>query len=33
MLKDGVDWFEATEDHRRSDARVRLTDFITAQPI
>jgi phenylpropionate dioxygenase-like ring-hydroxylating dioxygenase large terminal subunit len=33
MLKDGTDWFEATEDHRRSDARVRLADFITAQPI
>jgi hypothetical protein len=29
MLKEGVDWFEATEEHRRTDSGVRLMNFVT----
>jgi hypothetical protein len=29
LLPEGVDWFEATEQHRASDARVRLENFVT----
>ena len=31
MLKEGVDWFEATEDNRRSDSGVRLVNFLSAE--
>ena len=30
LLPEGDDWFEATEQHRASDARVRLENFVTA---
>lgn len=33
MLKEGVDWFEATEEHRSTDSGVRLADFVTAEVI
>ena len=32
MVSEGVDWFEATEEHRTSDANVRLVDFLAPQP-
>ena len=33
MLKEGVDWFEATEEHRTADSGVRLANFVTAELI
>lgn len=33
LLKPGVDWVEATEQYRRSDSRVRLANFVTAELI
>jgi phthalate 4,5-dioxygenase oxygenase subunit len=30
LLPEGRDWFEATEEHRRTDAGVRLANFVTA---
>jgi hypothetical protein len=29
MLKEGVDWFEATEEHRSTDSGVRLANFVS----
>jgi phthalate 4,5-dioxygenase oxygenase subunit len=31
ILPQGVDWFEATQEHRRSDSGVRLANFVTAE--
>jgi len=33
MLQEGVDWFEATEEHRSADSGVRLANFVTAELI
>jgi phthalate 4,5-dioxygenase oxygenase subunit len=32
LLPEGVDWFDATREHRTSDANVRLVDFMAPQP-
>src|SRR5205823_14738291 len=32
LLPEDVDWFQATEEHRTSDANVRLVDFLAPQP-
>jgi len=33
MLREGVDWFEATEEHRSTDSGLRLNNFVTAELI
>ncbi len=33
MLKEGVDWFEATAEHRSADSGVRLANFVSAELI